>query len=63
MLSHVQHFVDPRTVACQAPLSLGFSRQKYWRGSYFVLQEIFLTQGANPRLLQNRWVFLTTVTT
>ena len=27
---HVQLFVTPRTVACQAPLSIGFSRQEYW---------------------------------
>ena len=33
MLSHfsrVQLFVTPWTVACQAPLSTGFSRQEYW---------------------------------
>ena len=24
--------VIPLTVACQAPLSVGFSRQKYWSG-------------------------------
>ena len=30
--SHVQHFETPRTVACQAPLSMGFSRQEYWSG-------------------------------
>ena len=23
---------DPMTVACQAPLSIGFSRQQYWSG-------------------------------
>ena len=23
---------DPMTVACQAPLSMGFSRQEYWSG-------------------------------
>ena len=28
--SHVQLFVIPWPVACQAPLSMGFSRQKYW---------------------------------
>ena len=28
--SHVQLFVAPRTVAHQAPLSMGFSRQQYW---------------------------------
>ena len=25
----------PWTVACQAPLSMGFPRQKYWRGLPF----------------------------
>ena len=24
------HFATPWTVACQAPLSMGFSRQEYW---------------------------------
>ena len=35
MLSHFSHVklcVTPRTVACQAPLSMGFSRQEYWSG-------------------------------
>ena len=30
--SHVQLFAAPWTVACQAPLSMVFSRQKYWSG-------------------------------
>ena len=30
--SHVRVFVTPWTVAHQAPLSMGFSRQEYWRG-------------------------------
>ena len=30
MLSHVLLFVTPWSVACQAPLSMGFSGQKYW---------------------------------
>ena len=30
MLNHVQLFVIPWTVACQAPLSTGFPRQEYW---------------------------------
>ena len=30
MLNRVQLFVTPWTVACQAPLSMEFSRQKYW---------------------------------
>ena len=29
-LSHVRLFVTPWMVACQAPLSMGFSRQEYW---------------------------------
>ena len=30
--SRVRLFVTPWTVACQAPLSMGFSRQEYWSG-------------------------------
>ena len=31
-LSHVRLFTTPRTIARQAPLSMGFSRQEYWNG-------------------------------
>ena len=31
-LGHVHLFETPWTVACQAPLSIGFSSQKYWSG-------------------------------
>ena len=31
-LSHVRCFATPRTIACQAPLSMGFSWQEYWSG-------------------------------
>ena len=41
----------PGTVAHQAPLSMGFSRQEYWSGLHFLLQGIFPTQGLNPCLL------------
>ena len=34
-LSHVQLFATPRTVAYQAPPSMGFSRQKYCSGLSF----------------------------
>ena len=34
-LSHVRLFVTPRTVAHQAPPSMGFSRQEYWSGLPF----------------------------
>ena len=30
LLSYVQLFVTPQTVAHQAPPSIGFSRQEYW---------------------------------
>ena len=33
LLSHVRLSVTPWSVACQAPLSMGFSRQEYWSGS------------------------------
>ena len=33
--SHVQLFVTPWTVAHEAPLSIGFSRQEYWSGLPF----------------------------
>ena len=32
MLSHVSRFATPWTVGWQAPLSMGFSKQKYWSG-------------------------------
>ena len=42
--------MTPWTVACQAPLPMGFPRQEYWRvGSHYLLQGIFLTPGIEPR--------------
>ena len=35
LLSRVQLFATPWTVACQAPLSMWVSRQEYWRGLPF----------------------------
>ena len=35
MVSRVRLFVTPWTVAHQAPLSMGFSRQEYWSGLPF----------------------------
>ena len=35
LLSCVQLFATPWTVACQAPLSMGFFRQEYWSGLPF----------------------------
>ena len=39
--SRVQLFGTPETVAHQAPLSMGFSRQEYWSGCHSLLQGIF----------------------
>ena len=49
-LSRVQLFVTPWTIAHQAPPSMGFSRQEYWRG--ILLQGIFPTQRSNLHLLR-----------
>ena len=35
LLGHVWLFVTPETVAHQAPLAMGFSRQEYWSGFPF----------------------------
>ena len=51
LLSRVQCFATPRTLAHQAPLPMGSSRQEYWSGLPFLLQEIFPTQ----RYITNTW--------
>ena len=43
LLSHVRLFVTLWTVACKAPLSVGFSRQEHWSGLSALLQGIFPT--------------------
>ena len=35
LLSHVHIFATPWTIALQAPLLMGFSRQEYWSGLPF----------------------------
>ena len=49
-ISHSTVFdsTSPWTVALQAPLSMGFSRQEYGSGLPFPPPGIFLTQGSNP---------------
>ena len=51
ILSHVWLFVTPWTVACQASLSMGFSRQEYWSGLPFPAAGNLPTQGQNPCFL------------
>ena len=45
-----------QSVARQAPLSLGFSRQDYWSGLPYPSPWIFPTQGLNPGLLHCKWI-------
>ena len=50
--SVMSNFGTTWTVACQAPLSVGFPRQEYWSGESFPSPvDIFLTKGSNPALL------------
>ena len=52
VLSHVRLFVTPWTVAHQAPLSMGFSRQENWSGLPFPtlgnLADTEVCQGPAP---------------
>ena len=54
-----ESFATPWTVALQAPLSTNFAGKNIGVGGHFLLQEIFLTQGLNPRLLLGRQTFTT----
>ena len=53
--SHVWLFATPWTVARQAPLSWDSLGKNTGMGCYFLLQEIFLTQGLNLLLLHLHW--------
>ena len=49
MLSHFScFFATLWTVACQAPLSMGFSRQKYWSGLLCPSLEDLPEPGTEP---------------
>ena len=45
---YVQLFATSWTVVCQAPLSMGFSRQEYWSGLPFPSPEDLPNQGIEP---------------
>ena len=49
VLSHVQLFVTPRTVAHQAPLTMEFSRQEYLSGLSFPSPGDLPDPGIQPR--------------
>ena len=46
--SEVRLFVTPWTVAYQAPLSVGFSRQEYWSGLPFLSPGDLPDPGIKP---------------
>ena len=48
LLSHVQLFSTPGAVACQVPLSMGFSKQEYWSGLSFASLEDLSDPGIKP---------------
>ena len=64
-LSHVRLFATLWTVACQALLSMGFSRQEYWSGlpfpspGYLLDPEIKTVSPASPALQAYFFFFLT----
>ena len=59
-LSHVQPFVTPWTVACQAPLSMGFSRQEFWSGLPFPTPGDLPDPGIEPTSPMLAGAFFTT---
>ena len=68
-LSHfstVRLCATPWTVARQAPLSMGFSRQGYWNGLPFPLQGNLTNPGTKPTSLMSPalagWFFTTSAT-
>ena len=48
----------PWTVACQAPLSMGFSRQEYWSGLVFSSPGDLPDPGIETRFLHCRQILL-----
>ena len=51
---------DPMTIACQAPLSMGFSRQAYWSGLPFLSLGDLPGSGIEPAAPVLAGKFLTT---
>ena len=51
LLKHVQLFETPWTIACQAPLSMEFSRQEYWSGLPFPSPGDLPNPGIEPQSL------------
>ena len=51
--NHVRFFMTPWTVARQAPLSMGFSRQEYWSGLPFPFPGDLSNPGIEPMSLMS----------
>ena len=49
LLSRVQLFATPWTIACQAPPSMGFSKHEYWSGLPFPSPGDLPNPGIKPR--------------
>ena len=60
VLSHVQLFVTPWTVAHQGPLSMGLSQQEHWSGLLFPLPGDLPSLGIEPTSLALAGRFFTT---
>ena len=66
LLSHIQLFATPWTVAHQAPLSMGFYSQEYWSGLLFPAAGDLPKLGIKPKSLMSPALaseFFTTNTT
>ena len=50
-LSHIRLFATPRTVACQASLTMDFSRREYWSGLPFPFPGDLPNPGIKPAFL------------
>ena len=61
MLSHIRLFANVWTIACQAPLSMGFPRQEYWRGLPFLSAGDLPNPGIEPTSPALAGGFFTTV--
>ena len=59
--SHVRLFASPWTVACQAPLSMGLSRQEHWNGLPFPSSAIKyeVSEGSEVKSLSHVQLFAT----
>ena len=58
--SHIRTLANPWTAACQAPLSVGFPKQKYWSGLPFPSPGDLPNPGIKPTFLALAGRFFTT---